>query len=177
MVVVVHGGGILTADRIKRGRQEGFLNGAVRLTDEEINELLKEKIEGRTIPVYSYDDFVGKTSIPANYGIVLDFELAKNTTSDYHSLDKLERNPLFVARAGGVQLAREYLKSVAQVYDCQIYGNWHSFKNIDANKPQGRLVYLCYDNNGLGGNDSISNSGRFVGVQTPKVHGALKSHS
>ena len=43
-------------------------------------------------------------------------------------------------------------------------GNWHPFKDRDPSQPQGRLLFLDDDYDGLYGNVNLVSFGRFVGV-------------
>ncbi|MBI4016395.1 MAG: hypothetical protein HY363_01750, partial [Candidatus Aenigmarchaeota archaeon] len=164
VVVVVHGGGLLsTPDRLRKACNDGLINCAARLSDLEMSELLKGRVCGTSFPVYPFDYFKTMSCLPViNYGIVLDFETAKNCKSGYRQLDELYNDALFIARAGGMKPARQYLDRAAQVYGKR-HGNWHNFDNVNTSQSQGRPVHLSSVNVGLSGY-YISDIGRFVGV-------------
>lgn len=197
VVVLIHGGGILSSpNRVDRVFSEdgsgmtddGEGRGAALLSDDEADAVVQGKIPGgRSIKMYAYDEFVqqNEDELPRVYGIVLDFDKAKASTDGYTEFSVLEKNPLFISRAGGVQAAARYLaKLKTRSTNSTRMGNWHPFARINASIPQCRITFLSgnlggvgsnggssnpfqgYDSDyGIGGDANINNRGRFVGVR------------
>jgi len=160
MVVVAHGTPILRPDRIESAYREGLYVGGARLTKEELNSVAKNAIH--------IDDFFGMTQeeiseLGVQYSVVLPFKRARQTVSGYQSIDGLYENPLFIARAGGTTTAHQFLDKL-RTEKISNYGQWHIFNDVDERQAQGRLLFLYSHINGLSGNDSLINDGRFVRV-------------
>ena len=167
VVAVVHGGGILSSPyRIERAYSEKLTaQYAAKLEPQEITDLLDGQVASvqGEVPVFTYGDILnGKKKGKRNYTIVLDFETTKRTESGHQDIAGLYDNPLFVARAGGVEEAKAFLEKAKQKWSK--YGNWHPFSGIDPEESQGRLLFLGYYSDlGLYGDLYMSNYGRFVG--------------
>ena len=118
VVVVTHGGGLLTSERIEQSYRKGLTSSYVaRFTDAEMQGLLAGKCaDGTEIPVFSYQDFVEKSNTPRRYSIVLDFDIVKNLPSDLQDADSFKSNPLFIARAGGEKIAAEFVDAIKVRY-------------------------------------------------------------
>jgi len=142
VVVTVHGGGILTPERIEKAyRSSTEYQAPINLSQkEEIVPLLRGQLQfGKQIPLYEFGDFKkGIPNLKDNYGIVQKLETASNVTSGYLSKSKLYGQPLFIARMGGVKRARTCLENVVG----NGFGFEHELKMADPNKPSGSL--LCY---------------------------------
>ncbi|MBI1968844.1 hypothetical protein HYS49_02950 [Candidatus Woesearchaeota archaeon] len=170
VVITVHGGGILTPDRIMQAYREGLTpQNAAKFTNEEFDNLLRGVLpSGESIDLYTVDDV--KRGIPdpfGRYAVALDFKNAKATTSGYHAKTDFLKNPLVLSRAGTPNHLEAYFdkaKSGGTV------GNWHRLAEIEPNHPQGRLLFLGNDDGGLDGFYSLFNLGRFVGVVAPEAH-------
>ena len=161
VVVVVHGGGIFATPQRKdrsyradldRANPEGLTGQyAAKITAAEARNLLAGKLpDGHEIPLYPHTEFSqGIDDLPRRYGVVLDFELAKQSKSGYERFEVLKRDPLMIARAGGPQAAAEYLDKVAARHDTELMGSSHPFNRIDPNQPQTRLLNLGGNKGGL----------------------------
>ena len=168
VVVVVHGGGIFaTPDRLERSYRANLdrlnpdgLTGqyAAKITPREARDLLdRGKLpDGSTIPMYAYNEISqGITEAPMQHGIVLDYQLAKKSTSGYELFRNLRRDPLMIARAGGPEAAEAYLDKAAARHGTRRMGSFHPFNRIDPDQPQTRLLNLGGNQGGLNseGND------------------------
>ena len=163
VVVTVHGGGIFAAPErlerslradLNRANAEGLTGQyAGKITDREARGLLEGKLpSGAEIPLYPYSEFKdGIATLPMRYGVVLDFELARKSTSGHERFDVLKRDPLMIVRAGGAEAAARYLDRAAARHGTERMGNLHPFNRIDPNQPQTRLL-------NLGGNRGGTNS-------------------
>lgn len=132
---------------------------AARITNKQLHHLFEIK------PVYSFDELKKQTVLPRSYAVVIDFDVAKKTVSDYQDTDRLPENPIFVARAGTVEQATEYVKKANTVYKTNKLGQWHPLNSIDSAQPQGRVPYLGVNiDDGFDGDDDIGGNARPVGV-------------
>ncbi|MAG52588.1 MAG: hypothetical protein CMH62_01360 [Nanoarchaeota archaeon] len=166
VIVTVHGGGILTPDRIQQAYDEGLTDyRAAKFTDEEFGNLLNGTLpDEENIELCHLDDVrLGRISNPfGKYGVVMDFEEGKATKSGYHKKDGFMKNPLVHARVGTLEHLEPYFDK-AKDSEGDV-GNYHRLQEIDPNQQQGRLLFLNYDCGGLNGNDDLDFDGRFVGV-------------
>ena len=163
VVVTVHGGGIFAApDRLERSLRadlnranpEGLTGQyAGKITDTEARDLLEGKLpSGTEVPMYPYSEFkTGIAALPMRYGVILDFELARESTSGYERFEVLKHDPLMIVRAGGAEAASTYLDKAAERHGTERMGSLHPFNRIDPNQPQTRLL-------NLGGNRGGTNS-------------------
>ncbi len=166
VVIAVHGGGILTPERIETAYKRGLTKQyAAHLAESEVRKLLQGTLaDGTQIPVYQFSDFKsGIKDLPRQYAVVMDFAEAQKAASGHLPVESLRDNSLVIVRAGGVAEANAFVDKVAQRYTN--YGNWHLFNAINSDETQGRVLFVGDDGYyGLGGNVSLSNNGRFVGV-------------
>ena len=164
VLVVVHGGGILTPDRIQQACREGLVGNSAKYTPEEFNSLLEGKLsDGTSLDLYSFEDIKkGVSGLPHQFGVVMPYKTAKETTSGSHKKKAWIKNPLVIARNGGRQNLEDYFDK-AKDSDGDV-GNYHPFDGRDATTPQGRVLFVYYNGSGLVGNDDLSDGARFVGV-------------
>ena len=161
VVVIVHGGGIFSTPKrmersyradLSRANPEGLTGQyAAKINATEARNLLAGKLpDGDEIPLYPHAEFSrGIDDLPMRYGVVLDFDLAKQSKSGYERFDVLKRDPLMIARAGGSESAESYLDKAAARHNTQLMGSFHPFSRIDPNQPQTRLLNLGGNNGGL----------------------------
>ena len=150
VMIEVHGGGILTPERIETAYQRGLKKQHMAYLEEyELRNLLKGKLaDGVEIPVYSFTDFRnGIKDRPRRYAVVMDYDTAKNSASGCPSVESLRDNAVFIVRNGGVVEANAFLDKVMQRYTN--YGNWHSFNAINADSAVGCLLTVTENNTGL----------------------------
>ena len=162
VVVVVHGGGIFaTPKRLERSYRADLdrsnpdgLTGqyAAKITTREARDLLDrgELPDGSTIPMYAYNEISeGISEVPMRHGIVLDYQMAKNSPNGYELFRNLRRDPLMVARAGGPEATEAYLDRAAARHGTRRMGSFHPFNRIDPDQPQTRLLNLGGNKGGL----------------------------
>ncbi len=154
VVVTVHGGGIFSSpERFERSLRVGLnrhnsegLTGqyAAKITKREARDVLRGHLpDGSEIPVYPFDEFKnGIADLPMRYGVVLDFEVAKNGKRGYESFDVLNDDPNMIVRAGGVEPLAAYLDKARVRHNTDLMGNSHSHNRINPNQPQARLMNL-----------------------------------
>lgn len=174
VLITLHGGGILTPDRIKQAYAKGLTEqNAAKLTDYEFDTLLTGILpSGENINIYTVED-VKKGNIPdplGRYAVALDFEKVKSLESKQFKKKEFMENPLVLARAGTLEYLEKYFDKAK---DSDGVGCWHRFNEIDASIPQGRVLFVVNDYDGLNGYDYLYNDGRFVGV-APEAHVAKK---
>ena len=161
VVVIVHGGGIFaTPKRLERSYRADLdrsnpdgLTGqyAAKITLREARDLLDHgKLpDGSTIPMFAYNEISQGTEAPMRHGIVLDYQMAKNSPNGYELFRNLRRDPLMVARAGGPEATEAYLDKAAARHGTRRMGSFHPFNRIDPDQPQTRLLNLGGNKGGL----------------------------
>jgi hypothetical protein len=165
VIVAVHGGGIYgTPERVERMHRasvdraspEGYTGQyAGKISDKEARDVLEGRLpDGTEIPVYPFDEFKrGITNLPMRYGVILDFELARQSTRGYDPFEVLKDEPNFVVRAGGVEAAAAYLDKAQARHNTKVMGNWHPYNRIDPDQPQTRVAFLAGNKSGVGTED------------------------
>ena len=173
VLIVVNGGGILTPDRINKAYTDGLVDGSAKYTDKEFNDLLDGKLPDNTsIQLYKFEEIKKGITLPHKFGVVMPYSLAQKTSSGYYKKDGFTKNPLVIARAGGIENLEQYYE-LAKAPDNDL-GNYHAYDGRDTSTPSGRLLFLYSDYDGLNGDDYLDNyGGRFVGV-APEAHGKKK---
>ncbi len=205
VVVAVHGGGIFgSPERFERSlhadqhRHNGEgLTGqtAAKITTREAHALLEGRVSGEVrFPVYSFAEFEsGIANLPRRYGVVLDFELARQSKRGYEQFEILKDDPNMIVRAGGAEANIAYLDRFRGRHDTQLMGNWHPFNRIDPDESQTRIPFLAgnrggigsegrnqglgwgYDAEyGMGGDASMVGMGRYVAVAPRAVSAGLR---
>ena len=205
VVVVVHGGGIFASparfertyrSSVERPNAEGFIgeNGA-RISESEARDVLQGKLpDGSEIPVFLFDEFKqGIADLPLRYGVILDFEMARNSTRGFDPFDVLKDEPNMIARAGGLEANAAYLDRARGRHNTKVMGNWHPYGRTDPDQPQTRIVFLAgnlggvgteddddddygYDAEyGIGGDACIHNMARYVAVAPRDESTSLKN--
>jgi hypothetical protein len=162
VVVTVHGGGIfasperfersLRAD-LNRFNPEGLTGRyAAKISKREARDVLAGKLhDGTEIPIYAFDEFkCGIAGLPMRYGIVLDFELAKNAKTGFESFDVLSDDPIMITRAGGVEPLAAYIDRFRDRHNTKLMGNSHSFDRVDPAQAQARILNLAGNKGGVG---------------------------
>ena len=162
VVVAVHGGGIFgSPERFERSlhadpdrRNSEGLTGqtAAKITTREAHDLLDGRLPGGTlIPVYPFAEFrQGIANLPGRYGVILDFELARQSKRGYEKFEILKDDPNMIVRAGGVEANIAYLDKFQGRHDTELMGNWHPFNRIDPDVPQTRIPFLAGNRGGIG---------------------------
>ena len=162
VLVVVHGGGILTPDRIMKAYEDGLIGNSAKYTEEEFNELLEGRVNGNEIPFYALEEIKrGVPNLPHRFGVVMPYRDAQATSSGFQNKSNFLNNPLVIARNGGLENLETYFDMAK---DNDKIGCWHSFSGRDTSIPQGRLLFLNAGSYGLSGINYLDNYGRFVGV-------------
>ena len=162
VVVAVHGGGIfgsperfersLHAD-LDRKNNEGLTGQtAAKITTREAHDLLNGRLpDGTLIPVYPFQEFrQGIANLPRRYGVILDFEMARQSKRGYEEFDTLKNDPNMIVRAGGVEANIAYLEKFRSRHSTELMGNWHPFNRIDPDVPQTRIPFLAGNRGGIG---------------------------
>lgn len=182
VVVVVQGKGLLVNQVLKLNSLEERLdlsNGSIKYSQEDFDNLLRGRLpSGQKIKLYDFMQAQAKSFAPEkNFGIILPYELAKETKSGIHSEKDLMRNILAIARAGGKNNLTKIYSAFAPVIPKDLYhqrfnleeglGNFHSLNDVIPSIPQGRLLYLVnskYANKKLGiyGNVGFNEPANFI---------------
>ena len=176
VLITLHGGGILTPERIKKAYTDGLTQqNAAKLEQTEFKNILKGILpNNEQIQIYSLEDIKNNKIINpfGKYAVAQDLEKAKGYTSGYHNKTKFLENPIVLARAGTKEYLDTYFE-LAKKSDDSTVGCWHRLNETDPKVPSGRLLFLDNYCNGLNGNGNLNNVGRFVGV-APEAHRAKK---
>ena len=161
VVVTVHGGGIFaTPDRFERSlradlsrfNSEGLTGQyATKITEAEASNMLEGKLpDGSNIPIFPFAEFkLGVADLPRCYGVVLDFELAKNGKNGYVSFNILKDDPNMIVRAGGTEPLAVYLDKARDRHNTELMGNWHDHNRIDPSQPQSHILSLGGNRGGI----------------------------
>jgi len=204
VVVAVHGGGIFASpERFERGyhadldrlNPEGLTaQTAAKITAREARDVLEGKLpDGTEIPIYPFDEFRrGIAHLPRRYGVILDYEMARQAKRGYEAIDVLRDEPNMIVRAGGVEPLKAYLDKFQARHDTKLMGNWHPYNRIDPDQPQTRIPFMAgnkggvgtededdylygYDAEyGMGGDASIVGMGRYIAVTPCDVSTSLQ---
>jgi len=194
VVVVIHGGGIFSSpERWEKhyfgcedidGRYGWTDQYAGKITQQEAHDILKGRLpDGTEVPVYPYEEFKhGISDLPIRYGVIMDYELARQSFRGYEEFEALKDDPNMIVRAGGVDANNAYLDRFRDRHNTQRMGAYHPYNRIDMNQPQTRVVFLAgnqggwgsqdedfgtygYDSDyGIGGDASMSGMARYVAV-------------
>ena len=162
VVVAVHGGGILASpERMERslhadlGRDnpEGLTGQtAIKISQQEARDILRGRLpDGSEIPVYPFAEFKrGIANLPRRYGVILDFEVARQAKRGYERFEVLKDEPNMIVRAGGVKPLAAYLDKFQARNNTELMGNWHPYNRIDPDEPQVRIPFLAGNRGGTG---------------------------
>ena len=176
VIVTVHGGGIFASsdrfdqlfrastDRLSEVGFTGLFAG--KITEQEARGALEGRMpDGAEIPIFSFNEFkLGIDKLPRRYGVVTDFETAKNSACGYVSFDDLRDDPVMIVRAGGVAAAAAYLDKAQARNNTSNMGSWHSFNYVDTpDQPQTRVPNLSGNKGGMGSEDD---DGHLYGYDT-----------
>jgi hypothetical protein len=204
VVVAIHGGGIFASPEryeqvyrasVDRSNTDGFTGQyAGKISQKEARDALQGKLpDGTEIPVYPFDEFKqGISELPIRYGVILDFELARQSKRGYEEFEILKDDPNMIVRAGGVEANIAYLDKFRDRHNTKVMGNWHPYNRIDADQPQTRMPFLAgnqggifsegddpeewgYDcEYGMGGDACIHNMARYIAVAPRDVSKSLR---
>jgi len=162
VVVAVHGGGILASPErmerslhadLSRHNPEGLTGQtAIRISQREARDVLLGRLPGGSeIPVYPFAEFKeGIANLPRRYGVVLDFEVARQAKRGYERFEVLKDEPNMIVRAGGVGPLAAYLDRFQARNNTELMGNWHPYNRIDPSEPQVRIPFLAGNKGGTG---------------------------
>jgi hypothetical protein len=205
VVVAVHGGGIFASPErfervyrasVDRSNADGFTGQySGKISEKEAHGVLEGRLpDGTEIPVYPFEEFKqGIADLPIRYGVILDFELARQSKRGYEDFEVLKDDPNMIVRAGGIEANAAYLDKYRDRNDTKVMGNWHPYNRIDPGQPQTRLPFLAgnqggiysegdnpeewgYDcEYGLGGDACIHNMARYIAVAPRDVSASLRN--
>jgi len=176
VLITLHGGGILTPERIKKAYNDGLTpQNAAKLEQTEFKNILKGILpNNEQIQIYKLEDIKNNKIINpfGKYAVAQDLEKAKGYASGYHNKTKFLENPIVHARAGTKEYLDTYFELAKKSEDSTV-GCWHRLNETDPKVPSGRLLFLNSSYGGLNGYDDLNDNGRFVGV-APEAHRAKK---
>jgi len=165
VVVAIHGGGIFASpERFEKmfyaTPDQDNVHGltpqnAGKITSQEARDVLAGKFpDGSEIPVYSFEEFKqGIGDLPMRYGVILDFELARQSLRGYEDFEVLKDDPNMIVRAGGVEANAAYLDKFRDRHDTRTMGHWHPYNRIEPAQSQTRFIFLAGNQGGWGSED------------------------
>jgi len=204
VVVAIHGGGIYgTPGRFEKmyyatqdyRNTHGFTEQyAGKISQQEARDVLEGKLpDGAEIPVYPFGEFKqGISDLPIRYGVILDYELARQSLRGYEKFEILKDDPNMIVRSGGVEANAAYLDRVRDRHDTALWGNWHPYNRVDPDLPQTRVLFLAgnegglrtdqddfgeygYDSDyGLGGDAAMSGMARYIAVAPQDTYSSVR---
>lgn len=137
-------------ENIKTAKEQGLVNGAANVPQEEFQRLL---------------DLEDRKNV-----FVVDYNTLKNSKNGVISLKNALKHPQTIPFIGGEERAIKYLERHREVYGENI-GNWHS-DDLYENSLGGRLLYVGDNDYGsLNGSRYLNRLGRFVGVSNKDAEG------
>ena len=182
VVVVIHGGGLYAApERFEKmyysstdHRSEQGYTGqfAAKISEREARNVLAGRLpDGAEIPVYPFEEFKqGINELPVRYGVVLDFELARQSESGYVDFEVLKDDPNMIVRTGGVAANVAYLDRFQARHNTKLMGHWHPYHRIDPDQPQTSTLSLAGNEGGRGSDvdefDPTTRTERETGVHS-----------
>jgi len=166
VVITVHGGGIFASperyEKLFRSNTNRFSETsftglfAGKITERESRDVLDGKLpNGSVMPVYPFAEFRrGIADLPRRYGVIMDFDTARQSSCGYTDFDILREDPVMVVRAGGVKAANAYLDKAKSRHNTSKMGSWHPFNAIkDIDQPQTTAPDLFGNKGGTGSED------------------------
>jgi hypothetical protein len=204
VIVAIHGGGIYASPerfekmyyaskdyRNTHGYTEQF---AGKISEQEARQVLEGRLpDGTEVPVYPFEEFKqGISDLPIRYGVILDYELARQSLRGYEEFEVLKDDPNMIVRAGGVEANAAYLNKFRDRHNTKLMGHWHPYNRINPDQPQTRVLFLAgnqggwgtddddfgeygYDSDyGLGGDASMGGMARYVAVAPRDVSSSLR---
>ncbi len=166
VIVAIHGGGIFASPEryervyrasVDRSNVDGFTGQyAGKITQQEARDVLEGKLpDGTEVPVYPYEEFKQGISDlpPIRYGVIIDYELARQSLRGYEEFEILKDDPNMIVRAGGVEANNAYLDKYRDRYNTKKMGVWHPYNRVDPNEPQTRVIFLAGNHGGWGTGD------------------------
>ena len=174
-VVFVHGGGIFAQPSrfkelyhasVDRRSANGFtgLFGA-KIHNTEAESIQKGKLaDGSQFPIYSFEEIrQGVANLPRRYGVIMDFEMARDSACGFARFDELSEDPVMVARCGGSELALAYLQKSKEFYRREEMGSGHRDGDINPTQSQTWVPFLFDCLGGASDYDSLDPDSRFEG--------------
>lgn len=163
VVVTLHGGGILTPERVRQAYSEQLTpQNAAKLHEDEFDNLLTGIVDYKqTIQLYSIKE-VKQGRIPdcmGRYAIWLPASAVGSsgqlTRSDFLS------NNLVLARAGTPEFLEMYFEKAR---GDKGVGNWHRLGQISFHQPQGYMLAINVDHHGLDGTVNLHYGAHFISI-------------
>ncbi len=146
ILLCIHGGGLLTLDRIsKLNKADLTHNDSVKYSEEESVEILKGKLpHGDRIKLYPVDDVLNeKISNPfGRYGVWMEFKEARQWGSGFYTENDFMNNSIVHARVGSLEYLENYFKKISYSQFSNRVACSHYFRNIDPRQSQGNFLEI-----------------------------------
>ena len=160
VIVVIHGGGIYASpERFEKmyyaSTDHRSIHGytgqfAGKISEREARDVSAGKLpDGTEVPVYPFNEFKqGIRDLPIRYGVILDFELARQSLSGYVEFEVLKDDPNMIVRTGGAAANIAYLDRFRARHNTKLMGHWHPYNRIDPDQPQTSTLFLAGNEGG-----------------------------
>lgn len=208
VLITVHGGGIFSSperfrklyhSNVNRESETGFTGlFSGKITESEGSDILQGKLpDGSEFPIYDYDEFKNGISVlPRRYAVVMDYDMAQNSASEYTAFDDLKDDPLMIVRAGGADAAISYLDKAKDRHKTDEMGSLHLYNEEEyrrTGEPQSSMLMLSGTdggkwredeyrflrgldaNYGLQSGNSMINVARFVAVAPQDANKSVRN--
>ena len=145
VLVVVHGGGILTPKRIREAYKTGSVDpvsGAALYSKGEFNRVLEGRLPFGEIPTYTADE-VRQGIIPDifdSYAVCMDGRHVQEQSLGRCYRGEFMDNDLVVAIAGTLEYLTPFFDRIAS--DLEASPDFPSYKTVDFSRPQGHIQRL-----------------------------------
>ena len=182
VIVAIHGGGIYASpERFEKmyyaSTDHRSVHGytgqfAGKISEREARDVLAGKLpDGAEVPVYPFEEFKqGISDLSNRYGVILDFELARQSSSGYVEFEVLKDDPNMIVRTGGGAANIAYLDRFRARHNTKLMGHWHPYNRIDPDQPQTSMLFLAGNEGGRGSDedhfDSASRTQREEGYHS-----------
>ena len=165
VIVVIHGGGIYASpERFEKmyyaSTDHRSIHGytgqfAGKISEREARDVSAGKLpDGTEVPVYPFNEFKqGIRDLPIRYGVILDFELARQSLSGYVEFEVLKDDPNMIVRTGGAAANIAYLDRFRARHNTKLMGHWHPYNRIDPDQPQTSTLFLAGNEGGRGSDE------------------------
>ncbi len=181
---------------VDRSNPEGLTGQFTgKMTERESRDVLEGKLpNGTEAPVYPFEEFKqGIADLPIRYGVILDYELARQSLSGYVEIEVLKDDPNMIVRTGGIAANAAYLDKFQDRHNTKLMGHWHAYNRINPDEPQTRMLFLADNKDGAGsdegddhpfgydtkygvsGNESLFGMSRYVAVAPRDVSTDLRN--
>ncbi len=172
VLITVHGGGLITYEKLNKSIENKTATGSVQHTNPEFqNLLIGELPDGTAVELYTLNELIKATFLPHTFGVVMPYALAKKTKPGPHTKKELVNNPLALSRCARQDYIEYFFDRADEYYiyknthknNMGFLGCYHPFKSKDPKTPEGRFISVNSPRVSLA-SFTVKNPGRFIAV-------------